>query len=97
MVVDVAVAKLSVPVSVQVTVGSDALDLEDWELFAVLRRKWDVKQDDVAERAGCSQPAVSGWERGRIKPSDELLERLWTVLFNLVREERTRRGLEVAA
>ncbi len=94
---EVAVAELRVPVSVKVTVGSDALDLEDWELFAVLRRKWDVKQEAVARAAGCSQPAVSAWERGRAKPSPDLLERLWTVLFGLVREERSRREAAGAA
>ena len=84
-------AAVRVPVSVKVTVGSDALDLEDWELFAVLRRKWDLRQEDVARAAGCSQPTLSGWERGRRTLGEERLEGLWAALFLLVREERTRR------
>lgn len=86
-----AKAAVTVPVRVMVTVGSDEMGIEDWELFTVLRRKWDLTQEAVAERAGTKQSEVSRWERGRAEGlGEEKLARLWGALLGLVREERAR-------
>lgn len=75
------------PVTVRVTIGSDILDLEDWEFFLVLRRKHGLRQEDVAAAAGTNQPWLSKWERGRVTADEEQLNDLWSALFRLVREK----------
>ena len=81
-----AVGRVTVPVRVLVTVGSDRVDLEDWELFTVLRRKAGLTQAEVAAAAGVAQPNLSKWERGRRTPTDEWQARAWAALLGLSRE-----------
>lgn len=81
-------SSVTVPVQVRVTVGSDVVDLEDWELFTVLRRKAGLRQEDVARRAGVAQPNLSKWERGRREPSAEWQAKVWETLLRMTAERR---------
>lgn len=60
------------------------LVFEDWEMFAVLRRKWNLRQEDVAQAAGTHQSVLSAWERGRAQLDDEKAHELWRCLKTMI-------------
>lgn len=70
----------------------EVLDLEDRELFGLVRRKWNLTQGDVAKRAGSHQSVLSSWERGRKEVTSEQRHALWSALVALVADAKSSTG-----
>jgi predicted transcriptional regulator len=80
---------------VELSLTSSARDraienLEERELFTLLRRRAGVTQRDVAAEAGIRQPLVSVWEKGSTEISRERVDALWTALETLSETEVVR-------
>ena len=65
--------------------------------IAMLRRKKDLKQDDLAEMLGVSPQAVSKWENDQSCPDISLLPKLSQILGVTVDELLTGKTEEVSA
>jgi len=46
----------------------------------VLRREVDLTQIEVAQQVGVTQPEISMYERGYVRPPDDILSRIGEVL-----------------
>lgn len=78
-------ALVSVPARLSLAVGpSKKMELEDWELFTVLRRKYRITQAEVALQSGTYQSQVSRWECGKGEWSEAERQTLWSALTLLI-------------
>lgn len=55
-------------------------ELEERELFTLMRRRRGLTQEGVAAEAGVSRPRVSRWEAGTLELGEGSRERLWNAL-----------------
>lgn len=55
-------------------------ELEEREIFTLVRRRKGLTQGDVARRAGVARPTVSRWEAGTFDLGDDARGRLWAVV-----------------
>ena len=63
--------------------GFEGIELEDRDLFAVLRRRAGLTQGEVATKIGVHQSNVSRWERGRANGlSGDDLSAAWSFVLS---------------
>jgi transcriptional regulator with XRE-family HTH domain len=55
-------------------------ELEEREVFTLLRRRRGVTQADLERECGLRQSRISGWENGRVDLPREKVTELWEVL-----------------
>lgn len=65
---------------------AQAGELNEREVFVVLRRRAGIPQHRVAEVAGLTQSYLSAWESGRWNPPEKCARAYWSALDEILSE-----------